>query len=176
METSKKSASPYTPISSRGSNLANSNHWQNLPLRREYRQENPWCELAPYFPERFENANIIPFPEFGLIISKRYTSATEVHHITGGLLGTPRYDIWPNLIALSRPVHAWCERYTKDGLALCCLAKLRKRPMEFDSVKLNEITRVCFVAWIEQLDCKFDIGREAQRLFLREFASMNGAT
>lgn len=131
----------------------NSKGWENLSLRRAYKRENPLCALSPLLAA--ETSPHIPDGNRGKPL------AHDVHHITGGILGTRRWDIPCNLITLRRPVHEWAERYSHDGLALCCLAKLRAD--EFDPNELSRITRLSFPGYFSFLEPRlvFDVSKRA---------------
>jgi hypothetical protein len=144
--------------------MTNSNRWENLELRRRYLREHPWDEVAPYFPQRDGNHCKIPTHTGGIWISANHSTACDPHHITGGLLGTPRWDLQTNLIALCRPVHEWAEQYSADGLCFCCYAKLGPIKTEsgviftgsLDLKKLSEITRTDFPGYFECLENRLE--------------------
>jgi len=50
--------------------------------------------------------------------------AAAVHHILWGQ--ARRWDIVPNMIALSRTAHDWVHKHKNDGLILCLYTKLKK--------------------------------------------------
>lgn len=100
----------------------NSNKHVNEKFRREYMDTHPKCELCPLFDE----------PR---------ADATDPHHVCRSILGTRRWDIETNLIAVCRLCHDWCHlEHPKEGLVLCLEAK--RRLGELDWNELNRITRM----------------------------------
>lgn len=132
----------HTMARMRHRSKTNSRKHEDLALRKSYREQHPYCELWPLLKKT------------GLIEDNRHGS--EIHHITGGLLGTPRYDLACNLIHLSRDAHAWCERYVADGLSLCCLTKINSG--EFEPETFSRIMRVQFPGYFSCLVPRFAVG------------------
>lgn len=125
----------------------NSNRWINTELREEYREANIWDELSEWFPQE-GNESLVPIGKQVYRISRRYSCRQEIHHVSGGILGTPRWDIVTNLIGLSRVTHEFCERYCADGFALCAAHKIKKN--EWDRQRMAEIMHVDSVCgWLE---------------------------
>ena len=85
----------------------NSNYHEDLGLRADYMAAHPLCELSD------------------LLGMGRHVGATDPHHLFGGNKG--RWDLWSNLMALSRPAHLWCEQYKTDGRVLAVYVKLVKK-------------------------------------------------
>lgn len=140
--------------------LTNSRKHENLELRAAYRSANPYCELWPLLRKT------------GLIEDNRY--GADIHHITGGLLGTIRYDLVPNLIHLSRAAHRFCEQFVADGLSLCCLAKLSKKPPEFEPDVFLRIMRIeSFASYFSCLMPQFACGVSAKAEVERWMAGNN---
>jgi hypothetical protein len=131
----------------------NSRKHENLELRKQYKLDHPRCELYPILREE-------------ILLARRDQFASEAHHITGGLLGTPRWDLVCNLIHLSQVAHEWVERYAADGLAICCWAKLLREPCEFEPETFSRIMRVEFPGYFECLMPQFPIGVVAQQKVL----------
>lgn len=96
-------------------------------LRQRYRDDNGFCEIFHLWPAigytGYLNVN-----------------AHDVHHISGGILGTPRYDRVTNLISLCRSMHQFCEKHIFDGFALCMAAKMSKG--EWDAEGMAQIMHV----------------------------------
>jgi hypothetical protein len=136
----------------------NSRKREDLVFREAYRAERPYCELWPLLKKS------------GLIEDNRY--GCDIHHITGGLLGTPRYDLRCNLIHLSRGAHAWCERYVSDGLALCCVSKIDSG--EFEPETFSRIMRVQFPGYFSILVPRFAVGVLAKER-VEAWMAANGA-
>jgi hypothetical protein len=143
--------------------LTNSNKHENLQLRARYRRENPLCELANAGIFRSAFGSIV-LPD-GEIVAKN-SPGSEVHHIASCVTGTPRWDLTENLIHLCRPIHAFCERYAKDGLAICSLLKANKDPCEFDPGLFSRITHTAFIGYFECMSCKTQVGRACQSAVL----------
>lgn len=127
--------------------------WENAEVRLAYRDEHPDDELVQFFPGCSRHAEV-SHPGGYALLSRRFTEATDMHHITGGLLGTPRWDLPENLIALHRITHAFVERYTSDGLVLCLLAKKRSGGLCWET--LGRITHVDVRGWVETRTLVFD--------------------
>jgi hypothetical protein len=132
--------------------LVNSNKWTDLDARYAYKSANIWDELSHLFPAE-GNESLVPVGEHVYRISRRYSASQELHHISGGILGTPRRDITTNMIHLSRVTHEFCERYT-EGFILCAAVKLQKG--EWDSAGMAKIMRVDSVrGWADGLHFQF---------------------
>jgi len=126
--------------------------WENWTLNRRYADAHPFDPIAQHFPD-------LP----------AYQTASEVHHITGGILGTPRWDIDANLIHLCHVTHKWAERYTHDGMAICLVAKRAMK--EFDAEELNRIFHHDVINWLDGQRFEFEW---AQKLFRNEFRKALG--
>lgn len=135
--------------------------WENLKLRREYMEANPWCELSYLFPR--VGGKFVSVPGCGHVI-RTDQPACDPHHIVSGILATPRWDLTTNLVALCRPVHEFCETYTSDGIALSLYWKHMKR--EMDLPKLDEITHVSVKGWLENQTLKFAFAEDCRRKLL----------
>ena len=136
----------------------NSKHFEDLTARYAYKDANHYCEIAELFPVVGRRQYRIPHAGGGTTVG-RDIPANELHHISGGILGTPRYDITTNMIHLCKHAHDFCETYTADGFVLCMKAKLAKG--EWDKEQMREIMRVSSVkGWLSTRKCKWDFAEE----------------
>lgn len=55
------------------------------------------------------------------------------HHIFGG--HAHRWDIWPNLICVCRPVHDWLHKHPLHGKIACLWVKMTKEELDVDLLK-----------------------------------------
>lgn len=119
----------------RAKSRTNSNRHVDLAFRREYMDENPKCELC------------------------KVADSTDPHHICRSILGTRKWDIRANLLAVCRACHdQWCHgKNLREGLVMCLTKKRLKR--ELDWAELNRITHINLrehiggyaglIAWVE---------------------------
>ena len=96
----------------------------SLAVRKQYRIDNPSCELSP----------MSAFSGVRCFVGE----AVEVHHIAMGNAG--RVDVVSNLIAVSRQVHAFCHAEPSHGTILCLYAKMKKKPSEIDAEEFRRCT------------------------------------
>lgn len=118
---------------------ANSRKWANPDLYSRYARENLWDEIVEFFPKSWPRDVLVP------IGTQKFTvpfgiAGDQTHHISGGILGTPRWDLVTNLVRVSFHTHAFCERHTREGFALCAAAKIKKG--EWRAHKIAEIMGV----------------------------------
>lgn len=92
--------------------------WENIPLRSEYRDSNPACELTKYLRTH------------GIALGR--DDSCEVHHIIG--VGR-RVDVVPNLITLSRTVHAWAHQNLQDARIVCLWRKMTKGELDAETFR-----------------------------------------
>jgi hypothetical protein len=133
-------------------------YFEDLQARGDYARANPFCEIA-----------ICRLPELAQFIRCSDT-ASEIHHIASGLLGTRRYDLVTNMISLCGRAHAFCERYKHDGLAICSAVKLAKSPPELDVPLLSQIIRVQFLGHLEVMEVHTPVGELCQRFVLEKLS------
>ena len=80
--------------------------------------------------------------------------AHDVHHIHGGYTG--RWDLWSELISLSRPVHEWVENHPVEGRVVCLYAKWRKSKSanaeDFDQGELSQASGKTYPQVIQTYD------------------------
>lgn len=128
--------------------MSNTNSWISLRTRYDYANANPLDEIAGLFPRDGRDARV-PFTlNRSVLISADNEMADQVHHISGGILGTPRHDIDTNLIHLSANTHKFCERFTYDGFVVCATAKIRKG--DWDKHEMARIMHVDSTrGWLE---------------------------
>lgn len=101
----------------------NSRPHEDLIFREEYRDANPFCEIARLFPEWDRGWTKIPGSPNDTIVRALDTPTTQIHHIGWG---GQRWDTKWNLIALGGWSHDFCHKNKWDGLALCLKAKIDK--------------------------------------------------
>ncbi len=143
--------------------MANARPWEDLELRNQYRNRFPYCEVVRLFPRANIKERQIPYPN-GFVLQPMYQDGHDIHHVTGGLLGTPRWDLDTNLIHLCRDAHVWVERFTFDGLVLCVTAKLTKG--DWDWEKINEITRMNVRGFLDTRKCEFTFAEEMREVLI----------
>lgn len=100
--------------------LTNSHPGENLRLREQYRQENLFCELTPWLKKNLPGEVDADDP------------SGDVHHIFSKNI---RYDLWSNMILVSRSVHMWLHRYPVDGKVLCVWKKHQKAELCLEEVQ-----------------------------------------
>lgn len=146
--------------------LTNNNRETNDVLSNDYRDNNKCDEIAYLFPA-WDHAFVrVPGSPPWLILEYDQP-ACDLHHITGGILGTPRWDITTNLISLCRHTHLFCEgEHAHDGLVLCLRAKQRKGELDWN--ELDRITHTNFRGWVEIQDLKLDWVRPIRDALLQE--------
>lgn len=97
---------------------------RNPELRRVYmmEQEHTGCELFHHLDgdgwDQIRNAH--GNPKWGRL-------SLQCHHIYGG---PRRWDVIPNIIAVSQPAHDYCHKFPNNGRIACLWVKCRKG--EFD--------------------------------------------
>lgn len=103
---------------------------KNRTLKQSYRLENPQCEIHEHLEgELWDSIRI----DLG---NRRVEDwQPEIHHIWGG--HAHRWDIVPNLIALSKPAHAYCHLMPQHGRIVCLWVKLWKGELD------RELWREC---------------------------------
>lgn len=101
--------------------------YENLPLRRDYRENNPWCELSP------------------LLKLGRHVPMAHIHHICGGRLG--RWDLLTNLLSVSAEAHDWAEKHKTDGRILALYVKMQKG--ELDQQEFHKVTGLYLEGWLD---------------------------
>lgn len=95
---------------------------ENLRRRYDYENDNPFCELTPWFkrylPDQVDHND----------------PSLDIHHIFH--VGQ-RYDLVSNLIAISRSVHQWGHlQHPVDFRVLCLWKKWKKGELNLDEVRL----------------------------------------
>jgi len=95
-----------------------------LDVRRQYRDDNPDCELYIWFCEHFDDRD-----------------GHDQHHIFGGTSG--RHDFVTNMVTASRTAHEWCERWKTDGRILCIWIKHVKGELDLDEFKKASGSFLC---------------------------------
>lgn len=95
----------------------NSRPHENIPLRNQYRLENPYCELHRWMTRNMPTH---------LRLDDR---SAELHHIEPGCRTRP--DLWSNMIVLSRPIHVWAQSES-EGKLLCLWWKKQKLELSLE--------------------------------------------
>lgn len=113
--------------------LTNSRPYENLELRANYREANPVCELGAML----RKARLILTPD----------DSADIHHIVGG--NGRRWDLWSNLITVSRTVHQWIHAHPIDGRLICLGHKLSKG--ELDLEEFRRASGMHLAGWIHGL-------------------------
>lgn len=126
-------------------------------LTDTYRMENPLCELWDVLEG--ENWRRILHAYTRGLPAIREDFEVVVHHIWGG---PHRWDILPNIIAVSQPAHDFCHKYPDLGRVACMWAKadkgefsregrtLMRECMGFDAVGIMESFCVT-EEWVEDM-------------------------
>lgn len=147
----------------------NSTPWTDLQVRHEYGYPIKFCEVSRYFPQ-YDRVHVrIPAP--GSFVQDAYhTTATEIHHITGGILGNRPWDkVW-NLVKVSHPVHMFCDPnfggWVVDGVALCLRCKLDKG--EFDHIEACRILGFDPLGWLSVRKCEHDFAERVRHGIVRQ--------
>lgn len=112
----------------------NSRPLENIPLRRAYLVDHPWCEFKTWFPQHFNDPDAI-----------------EVHHVHSA---RSRADLITNFIAISRDAHEWVERYKTDGRVLAVLIKVYKS--EFDPDEFKAASGMYIAGFAARAECSHD--------------------
>lgn len=112
----------------------NSRPWCNATLYNEYGAANLDDELIWAFPGTPREA-LVPIGGNTLMnVTRAYAGGTERHHISGGILGTQRWDRVTNLICTSHWPHVFCDNWARDGFALCAASKIKKGEWDRDEM------------------------------------------
>lgn len=118
----------------------NSRPWEDLHEQYMYGVTHLDDEIVWAFPGDLRDA-IVPISERQTVnISRCMSTGSDVHHISGGILGTPRWDVSTNLIKLCRVTHQFCDKWVAPGFVLCAASKIRSG--DWDSQKMCEIMHV----------------------------------
>lgn len=99
----------------------------SLAIRKQYRRENPECELSQY----------------GIV--RDMSGGAEIHHIVGA---AGRIDVVSNLITLSPVLHRWVEANVVEGRIWCLYAKWRKQ--EINAEEFRQCSGYHLSGWLLQ--------------------------
>lgn len=143
----------------------NSHPAENLQLRANYLDKHRHDEAHRYICEVVpaERVKRDWSPLWGGIVpnKSKCIDADDPHHVFGSRKG--RWDLWSNLIAVSRPSHEWIEAHPIEGLIVCLYAKWVKsitgNPEDFDLDELHKASGYVFPSYIETLNVS---GRAAE--------------
>jgi hypothetical protein len=136
--------------------------WENLPLRRAYSDAHPFDPIARFFPEYAPGLVGVSFGGLITPVLPYEESATEVHHIGGGILGARRWDRLTFIIHLCGVTHKWCEKYQRDGFALCAAAKIELGEWDWDEMA-NLMGVESVMGWLESGPFAFDWPKQVLR-------------
>lgn len=107
----------------------NSRKFQDSVLREAYRQNNPECELTPWFKANFTSLQIVD-------------RSLDLHHIRK--LG--RKDCWSNFIRVARSIHEWDAVRPVEMAIICIWTKWRKQ--EINWTELDKCGNGTVAGWL----------------------------
>lgn len=138
----------------------NSRPWENKSLHEEYRQANPYDEIARYFPEWDRGETRIPGAS-AMIVSALWTPRTQLHHLAWGHGGNRRWDrVW-NLVSVGDATHLFLHANPVDMLALCLHAKIQKG--DWDAAEARATLGLNLIGYLYGKSCNFDFAEEIRR-------------
>lgn len=124
----------------------NATPWRDDDLRWRYQNLYPFDEAYRWLCEAIPAKQHDKFysPWFGSAWPEKYRLLDrhlQVHHIHQAKTGVGKWDLWSNLITVSKPTHDWLHANPIDGRVICLYAKFRKAAFNPEDFVLDELSQ-----------------------------------